>query len=168
MRILLAALATLITLSSAAYAGDIAIYGGDFSFTRDSKHETAFGGVEYRFNNPGLKGIWSGIRPTIGYMSDLESVSATYAGIYWDFPINKASKSGFVITPGFAPSYYTHTHDGKNLHYGLEFRSTLEATYKFENGQRLGAQVAHLSNANIGNKNPGTETVEVVYTHPLF
>jgi hypothetical protein len=99
-------------------------------------------------------------------MANVDGTSYYYAGIYWDFPISRAAKSGLVISPGFAPGYY-NSNGGKRLGYALEFRSTLEATYKFENGQRLGAQIAHLSNANLGNKNPGTETVEVVYTHPL-
>ena len=168
MRILFAALATLLTLSGAAHAGDIAVYAGKFSALRDEANESALVGLEYRFNNPGYQGVWNGIRPTIGTSANTDGATFTYAGIYWDFPITKGAKSGFVITPGFAPGYYNDNgNESKRLGYGLEFRSTLEATYKFEGGQRVGAQIAHLSNANIGNKNPGTETVQVVYTHPL-
>jgi len=167
MRNLLVSLATLVTLTATAHAGDIAVYAGEFSALRDSKNESTLGGLEYRFNNPGLKGVWSGIRPTVGTSVNGDGATFTYGGIYWDFPISKTG-SGIVISPGFAPGYYNDGGDSKRLGYALEFRSTLEATYKFKSGQRVGAQISHLSNANIGNKNPGTETVQVVYTHPLW
>ncbi len=168
MRILLASLATLVALSGSATAGDAAIYAGSFSALRDSGNESAFAGLEYRFNNPGLKGIYSGIRPTVGTSVNADGASFTYGGIYWDFPINKKG-AGLVISPGFAPGYYNDNGgESKRLGYALEFRSTLEATYKFSDGQRIGAQISHLSNAGLGNNNPGTETVQVVYSHPLW
>ncbi len=158
MRKILGSLITLVALTGTAHAGDIAVYGGQFSAFRDNKDKTALLGVEYRF-----KDQYNGLRPTIGTSANFDGATYTYAGAYWDLPLNTGR---FVISPGFAVGGYT---DGssKDLGYGLEFRSTMEVTYKFQNGQRFGAQVSHLSNAGLGDHNPGTETVQAVYSHPL-
>ena len=39
----------------------------------------------------------------------------------------------------------------------LEFRTTLELSYQLNNDDRIGFSLGHISNANIGNKNPGVE-----------
>jgi hypothetical protein len=163
MRILLAAIGTLLALTTAAQAansssGDLAIYGGAFSVVRDSDKETGMAGIEYRF-----KDQWNGLRPTIGGFVNADSASYGYAGAYWDLPLNTAP---FVISPGFAVGGY-HQGASKDLGHGIEFRSTLEVSYKFQNAQRLGVQIAHLSNASLGDSNPGTETLEAVYSHPF-
>lgn len=158
MRHILAGLATLLALSSAAHAGDIAVYGGQFSAFRDNANKTAIFGAEYRF-----KDQYNGLRPTIGTSANLDGATYTYAGAYWDLPLNTGP---FVISPGFAAGYYTKG-SSKDLGYGLEFRSTMEVTYKLNGGQRIGAAVSHLSNASLGDRNPGTETIQAVYSHPL-
>jgi hypothetical protein len=85
-----------------------------------------------------------------------------YAGIYWDIPLGR-----FVISPGVAGGYY-HQGDSKDLGNAFEFRDTIEVTYRFEAGQRLGLQLTHLSNAGIGDSNPGVETLQLVFTNPIW
>ena len=166
MRILLASLLSFTALTGAAFAadvpdtgkGDLAIYAGQLSALRDSKHESLEGGVEYRFQDQ-----WHGIRPTVGALADDDGALYGYAGINWDLPLGILP---IVITPGFDAGGYSKG-NSKDLGYGIEFRSSLEATYRFDNGQRFGAAISHLSNAGLGDKNPGTETLQVVYSHPL-
>ena len=164
MRRLAIAVFTLLTLgSSAALAaptsgGDIAAYAGQFSALRDNKEKTGMFGVEYR-----VKDQFNGLRPTIGAFGNGNSAFYGYAGAYWDLPLNTGP---FVISPGFAIGSY-HRGDSKALGDGLEFRSVLETTYRFKDGQRVGAQISHLSNAGLGDENPGVETIQVVYSHPF-
>lgn len=73
----------------------------------------------------------------------------------------------FVVTPSFAPHYYSKgSSDKKDLGHSLEFRSQIEIAYRFDNRSRLGLAVSHYSNASIGNKNPGSETLSLVYSIP--
>ncbi len=56
---------------------------------------------------------------------------------------------------------------GKNLHYPLEFRSSIECAYIFDDESRLGLQLSHISNASIARRNPGVESIVVIYSFPL-
>lgn len=130
MRIFIASLIAALSLSATAHAGDIAVYGGEFSIFNDSgKDNTEMFGLEYRF-----KDQFNGLRPTIGGFYNTKGATYGYAGAYWDLPLNTGP---FVISPGVAAGYYNRG-GSKELGYDLEFRSTLEITYKLEDGQRLG------------------------------
>lgn len=156
--------ATLLTASGAQAAetpdseyGDFAIYAGQFSTFRSSQFETEHLGLEYRWEDQ-----YHGLRPVVGIWGNGDSATYAYGGIYWDLPLGP-----FMITPGVAVGPYSHG-DSKDLGHWIEFRDTIEITYRFDSGQRLGAQLTHFSNAGIGDSNPGVEMVQVVYTHPVW
>ena len=71
-----------------------------------------------------------------------------------------------VIQTGAAAGYY-ESGDGVNLAYPLEFRLTLSVLYKFRNSTQMGMEFAHISNANLGPPNPGTESISVIFRFPL-
>lgn len=73
----------------------------------------------------------------------------------------------FVLTPSFAPHYYWGGDRKLDLDYPLEFRSQLEAAYRFDDRSRLGLAISHYSNASLGDTNPGTEVLSVYYSIPL-
>lgn len=73
----------------------------------------------------------------------------------------------FVLTPSFAPHYYWGDNKKLDLGYALEFRSQLEAAYRFDDRSRLGMAIGHYSNASLGDSNPGTEFLTVYYSIPL-
>lgn len=161
MRTIIRSLTALALLASPAFAGQgehLTVYGGGFDVIQDDD-SAAMAGAEYRFADQ-----FNGLRPVVGVMGTTDEAAYLYAGAYWDLPLNTAP---FVITPGLAAGAFTHG-DGKDLGSGLEFRSTLEVSYEFEGGERLGLGISHLSNASIGNDNPGAETVQVVYQHPMW
>lgn len=160
MRTVLRSLAIATLLTSTAYAGPgehLSLYGGGFE-ALDSETSTMLG-AEYRFKNQ-----FNGLRPVIGGFVNDESGAYGYAGAYWDLPLGTAP---FVISPGLAVGAY-HAGASKDLGLGIQFRSTIEVAYQFENNHRLGLAFSHLSNANLGNENPGTETVQAVYSYPLW
>lgn len=72
----------------------------------------------------------------------------------------------WVVTPSFAPHYYSQGDSDKNLDYKLEFRSQLEVAYRFDDRSRLGLSVSHYSNASLGDKNPGVESLLLNYSIP--
>lgn len=72
----------------------------------------------------------------------------------------------WVVTPSFAPHYYSQGSSDKDLGHELEFRSQLEIAYRFDDRSRLGLSVSHYSNASIGDKNPGEESLMLNYSIP--
>ena len=57
--------------------------------------------------------------------------------------------------------------DGKDLGHTIEFRSQIEVAYRFDNASRLGIAFSHISNASIGEDNPGTEILSLYYHLPI-
>ena len=171
MRLRFACALTLLAFAGAAHAEfadtandpqnttDIAVYVGKFSALRDPNSASVEGAVEYRF-----KDQWYGVRPAVGIMANTDKAFYGYAGIDWDLPIRAIRP--FYITPGVKVGGYSQG-ESKDLGYGLEFRDSIEMTYRFNDGERVGAYLTHMSNASLGDKNPGSEMVGAVYSHPF-
>ena len=71
-----------------------------------------------------------------------------------------------VISPSIAAGYYAQG-DGKKMGCPIEFRSTLEAGWRFDNQVRVMAYGGHTSNAGFGVTNSGAETAGVYLEIPL-
>ena len=72
-----------------------------------------------------------------------------------------------VITPSFGPHLYTGGNSKLDLDHIIEFRSQIEAAYRFDDRSRLGISVSHYSNASLGDTNPGTESAIIYYSIPF-
>ena len=72
-----------------------------------------------------------------------------------------------VVTPSFAPGYYTGGNSDLDLGHELEFRSQIEFAYRFDDRSRLGLAVSHTSNASIWDDNPGSESAILYYSIPV-
>ena len=75
-----------------------------------------------------------------------------YTGVQAEYKIGKLN-----ITPSFSPGLYT-VGDGKDLGYPLEFKSEIQLTLDLLPGTKLGYSESHISNADIGDKNPGADS----------
>ena len=65
---------------------------------------------------------------------------------------------GFLtVTPSFAPGYYNYG-DGKDLGSALEFKSEVQLSFDLGNSTELGMSYNHISNASLGDKNPGANS----------
>ena len=49
----------------------------------------------------------------------------------------------------------------------LEFRSQIELATRFDDRSRLGLAFSHISNASVGERNPGTEILTLTYMVPV-
>ena len=79
---------------------------------------------------------------------------ATY--VYTGFQIPK--KSGSVtFTPSFTPGLYSKG-DGKDLGHALEFKSEVQLSLDMPKNSQFGFSYNHLSNASLGDKNPGANS----------
>jgi hypothetical protein len=117
---------------------------------------SAAGNVQLRWGRK----LWF-IGPAIGLMANTDGGVFGYGGIYADLTYNKV-----VITPFFGPGGYVQGHS-KDLGGVFQFRTELGVAYQFDSGARLGARIAHLSNAGIHHSNPGEEELLVTYALPF-
>ena len=155
----LAALVACIAVAAPACAEDdpafLTLAAGAFDAGED---DTAFEGrVEYRHDGQ----LWI-FKPFGGVMATSDGAAYAYAGVlidaYWGNRI--------VTTLSFAPGAY-HEGDGKDLGHTIEFRSQFEIAWRFDDRSRLGLALSHMSNASIGDKNPGEESLTLNYSFPF-
>jgi hypothetical protein len=130
---------------------------------------TGFGVVEVldkpRFCtwNIELRPAWSyrHLRPWLFFGTGRHDTHYAAVGVLTDFALGERWR----LTPGFSVGRYDS--DGLELGYPTEFRSGIELSHRFRNGQRFGLAFAHLSNGSLGERNPGTETLGLVWGLPL-
>jgi hypothetical protein len=128
---------------------------GYFDVFKDQN--AVIGNLEYRSN----KSLWM-LKPHVGVFGTTDGSAYVYAGVRVDLFLGRR----FVVSPNFSPGLY-HAGGGKDLGFEVEFRSGLELGYRFDDRSRLTAAMHHLSNASLGDRNPGTETVTLYYSLPL-
>ena len=75
-----------------------------------------------------------------------------YTGVQAEYKIGS-----FIINPSFAPGYYA-AGDGKDLGSPLEFKTEVQLAYDFSDSTHLGMSYNHISNASLGDKNPGANS----------
>lgn len=114
--------------------------------------------VDYR---PGTSMIWE-LRPWMGLEVTSDAAVWAGAGFLYDFYLG----NNWVLTPSLGAGLYADG-NGQDLGSAIEFRSTLEMGYQFENTSRVTAGISHMSNADIGDHNPGTEILSLNYHMPV-
>ncbi len=109
------------------------------------------------------------LKPFIGIETTTDSAFYFLGGIYLEDNLGKlliGKENKWNFTPSFGLGYYDDG-NGKKLGNKLEFRTTLELSYQLNNDDRIGFSLGHISNANIGNKNPGAEIISLSYQKPF-
>lgn len=101
-----------------------------------------------------------GLDPLIGALK-AGTAKMVYAGAQKRFQFNN-----FAIIPSFAPGYFDDG-DGKKMGKDLQFKSQIELAYEFYNGYEIGYAWSHISNANLGDVNPGSDN-EMVFINKKF
>lgn len=154
------AITAAMSIASSAHAeGDeiyLAPYIGAYEVLRSPTR--LMGGVEVRVGS-----VWDYIVPRVGFFINNKNARYVYAGFNIDVPVAER----FFITPGFAVGAYAKG-DGKSLGGTLEFRSSIELSYKLMNQNRVGIAFSHISNAGIYHKNPGIEDLILIYSIPIM
>lgn len=132
---------------------------GWFDFNRQKDQGAEFR-VEYRSD---YKIPYIQAKPFAALAGSTSGHGFVGAGILWDVYFGNR----FVVTPSFAPHLWEGDDKRLDMGHTIEFRSQLEFAYRFDNRSRLGLAISHYSNAGLGDKNPGTETLTVYYSIPL-
>lgn len=134
------------------------------AFDNIPRDEAADFRLEYRFGSGALiaqPASWVVMRPWTGI--EVTSDGGAYAAGGFAFDLMVGS---FIITPSFGAGAFLDG-GGKNMGHLLEFRTGLEGAWQFHNGMRVGAAVSHISNAEIGDENPGAEIVSLYLHIPI-
>ena len=151
---------TILILTTMAVAEDetafISLGTGATGVIADRSQGAAFN-IEYRSD----VNLWK-IRPFVGGFATSDASLYGYFGLLMDIYFGRR----WVLTPNTAVGAYSEG-AGDDLGHVIEFRSGFELAYRFDDRSRLGVAVHHLSNASIGDRNPGTETALIYYSIPL-
>ena len=115
---------------------------------------------EYLYANNFLKNNYD-LKPFLGVMRNGDNGKYIYSGLRKNIGISEK----WFFTPSFALGYYDRG-DSKDLGYNLEFRSQIEFSYKLK-ASRIGFNINHISNASIGDTNPGTESATISIIRPF-
>ncbi len=108
------------------------------------------------------------LKPFFGVEYTSDSASYFLTGIYFEDNLGElfeGNTSKFYLTPSFGAGIYDDG-SGKKLGNDLQFRTSLEVSYELKNRNRIAISVSHISNANLGDKNPGVEILSLSYQIP--
>jgi len=108
------------------------------------------------------------LKPFFGIEFTNDSASYFLTGIYIEDNLGElfdGDKSKYFFTPSFGVGIYDDG-SGKKLGNDLQFRTSLEVSYELQNKNRIGISFSHISNANLGDKNPGVEVLSLSYHIP--
>ena len=175
MRIIILSLIILF-YNSSSFSKDINIYGigiYDIKFDGSAKNQTTDFRYERRFDKTIVdigpkEDNFFYLKPFVGIEYTGDSASYFITGIYLEDNLGqlfRGNESSLIFTPSFGFGYYNNG-SGKNLGNDIQFRSTLEVSYILKNKNRIGLSFGHISNANLGNKNPGVEIISLSYQVP--
>lgn len=143
---------------------DHLFFGAGVSGVLDDDQDVLFE-VEFRPGfrlGDGLIADGLAIAPMVGGFVTTAGAAYGYGG----FGIEWLVDDHFVVMPFTGFGIYNRG-DGPNLGSYAEFRSGLELGYRFDNEMQIGLTAAHLSNASIGDSNPGLEVITLRFGLPL-
>ena len=146
---------------------DVKFDGSSSNQATDFRYERRFGNTLFDIGPEEDNFFY--LKPFAGIELTSDSASYFIAGIYLEDNLGQlfAGKENQInFTPSFGLGYYDDG-NGKKLGNKLEFRTTLELSYQLDNDDRIGFSLGHISNANIGNKNPGVEVISFSYQKPF-
>tara|TARA_B100001057_G_scaffold160927_1_gene161541 strand:+ start:2783 stop:3301 length:519 start_codon:yes stop_codon:yes gene_type:complete len=130
---------------------EFSIYTGMFDFSDDGKKSTLVG---FQHQNEDLnKDTFLGnLSPVTGAMITGDNATYFYTGVQAHYKLGSLN-----LTPSFTPGYYNEG-NGKDLGHALEFKSELQLSLELPKDSQVGFSYNHLSNASLGDKNPGANS----------
>tara|TARA_Y100000590_G_C15053015_1_gene763437 strand:+ start:38 stop:553 length:516 start_codon:yes stop_codon:yes gene_type:complete len=126
-------------------------YSGMFDFSDDGARSTLFG-IQHQNENLTRDSFLGTISPVTGFMITADSAKYIYTGIQAQYNFGKLN-----IVPSFTPGLYGEG-DGKDLGHIVEFKSEVQLSLDLFENSELGFSYNHISNASLGEKNPGANS----------
>ena len=130
---------------------EFSVYTGMFDFSDDGKRATLIG-LQHQNENLNRDTFLGNLSPITGAMITADNATYMYTGVQAQYKIGSLN-----FTPSFTPGYYNQG-DGKDLGHALEFKSEFQLSLELPKDAQLGFSYNHLSNASLGDKNPGANS----------
>ena len=132
---------------------DISFYTGTFDvIDKEGDDQTSLLGIEHKNSNLFRDTLFGRVKPVSGAFVTGDSSFYLYSGIEAQYDIGPVK-----ILPSFTPGYYEKG-DGKDLGHIVEFKSELQLSFDLLKDSELGFSYNHISNASLGDKNPGANS----------
>ena len=131
-----------------ASADNLNFYTGMFDFSDDGKKSNLFGVQHINTEDS----YFENLQPVTGAMITADNATYFYKG----FQIQNGD-GAFKFTPSFTPGLYFEG-DGKDLGHVIEFKTELQISFEISSNSELGFSYNHISNASLGDKNPGANS----------
>ena len=127
-------------------------FTGNFDFS-DEKQSAYLVGFQHQDESLNRDTFLGNVSPIRGGFVTGNSAAYVYTGIEWNIDMGQK----IIFTPSFAPGLY-HEGDGKDLGHVLEFKSEVQLSYATSDKSSFGVSYNHVSNASLGDKNPGANS----------
>ena len=130
---------------------EINVFTGMFDFS-DDKQKSGIFGLQHQNDDLFRKSFLGRLSPITGGFITEKNAFYLYSGVQAEYELGILK-----ITPSFAPGYY-HDGDGKDLGSPVEFKSEIQMTLDLSDTMQFGMSYNHISNASLGDKNPGANS----------
>ena len=127
------------------------VYTGMFDFSDDGKRSTLIG-FQHQNENLNRDTFLGNLSPITGALFTADNAGYFYTGVQAQYKLGALN-----FTPSFTPGLY-HEGDGKDLGHLIEFKSELQISLDLSKTSELGFSYNHISNASLGDKNPGANS----------
>ena len=126
-------------------------FSGMFDFSDDGKRSTIFG-IQHQNENLFRDSFLGTLSPVTGALITADNAAYVYTGVQAQYKLGNIN-----LTPSFTPGLY-HEGDGKDLGHIVEFKSEVQLSLDLLNNSEFGFSYNHISNASLGEKNPGANS----------
>jgi hypothetical protein len=130
---------------------EFSVYTGMFDFSDDGK-KSSLVGFQHQNEELNRDTFFGNISPITGAMITADNATYFYTGVQAHYKIGTLN-----LTPSFTPGYYNEG-NGKDLGHALEFKSEVQLSLELPKDSQFGFSYNHLSNASLGDKNPGANS----------
>ena len=130
---------------------ELNVYTGMFDFSDDGKRSTLIG-LQHQNESLNRDTFLGNLSPITGAMITADNAAYFYTGVQANYKLGALN-----VIPSFAPGYYNQG-DGKDLGHALEFKSEVQLSLDLAKDSQFGFSYNHLSNASLGDKNPGANS----------
>ena len=124
---------------------------GNFDFS-DDKQKAILVGFQHQNENLYRDTIFGRVSPVTGAMITQDAAAYVYTGVEVNYDLGPIK-----LTPSFTPGIYEKG-NGKDLGHAIEFKSEVQLSLNLHENSQFGMSYNHISNASLGDKNPGANS----------
>ena len=130
---------------------EYSFYTGTFDYSDTGKSSSLIG-IQHQNEELNRDTFIGNLSPVTGAMFMQNNSSYVYTGVQAQYKLGKLN-----FNPSFTPGLYGEG-NGKDLGHIVEFKTELQLTVDMFENSEFGLKYNHISNASLGDKNPGANS----------